>query len=78
MIGAVIGDLAFSASLTRLPRHVSELPVTVFDSDAAAARRAVLEVEIAAIFRRIESRPLDLDALANRHGGADRQGGGHE
>lgn len=37
---AVIGDLAFGAPLTRLPRHVYELPVTVFDSGAAAARRA--------------------------------------
>jgi len=46
---AVIGDLAFGAPLTRLPRHVYELPVTVFDSDAAAVRRAEREAEIAAI-----------------------------
>ena len=74
----VIGDLAFGAPLTRLPRHVYELPVTVFDSDAAAVQRAEHEAEIAAIIRRIKIKPLDLSALANRGDGAHRQDGDHE
>jgi hypothetical protein len=64
--------------LTRLPLHVYELPVTVFDSDAAAAWRAGREAEIAAIVHRIGIKSLDLGALANRYGSADRHGGGHE
>ena len=75
---AVIGDLAFGAPLTRLPRHVYELPVTVFDSDAAAVRRADHGAEIVAIVRRVEIKSLGLGALANRRGGIDCSGGGHE
>lgn len=74
----VIGHLAFGAPLTRLPRYVYELPVTVFDSDTAAAWRAGREAQIAAIVRRIEIKPLDLGALADRYGGTDPHGGGHE
>ena len=74
----VIGDLAFGAPLTRLPRHVYELPVTVFDSDAAAARRAEHEAKIAAIVRRFKIKPLDLGARVSRFGGTDRHGNDHE
>lgn len=75
---AVIGDLAFGAPLTRLPQRVYELPVTVFDSDAAAVQRAEHEAEIAAIIRRIKIKPLDLSARVNRRDGAHRQGSDHE
>jgi hypothetical protein len=59
---AVIGDLAFGAPLTRLPQHVDKLPVTVFDSDSAAAQRSERKGEIAAIVRHAKIKPLDLGA----------------
>jgi hypothetical protein len=62
----VIGDLAFGAPLTRLPKHVYDLPVSIFDSEAAVAKRAEQEARMAAFTRRIRIEPLDLGAWGKR------------